>query len=84
MNNDLVWVASKVKQFLEKGPYVLDYCDCCYGKYPSLIYKKFIITVEDEDTITIGFQPMMLNDGEEERLIDKLKQIVTNVNMKEL
>lgn len=82
--NDLIWVTSKIKQFLEKSPYVLDYTDYCYGKYPSLIYKKFIITVEDENTITLGLQPMMMEENERDQLIEKLQMIIDNVNIREL
>lgn len=84
MNSDLVWVTSKIKQLLEQSPYVFDYTDYCYGQHPSLIYKKFIITVESEDSITLGIQPMMMEKEEQERLINKMRRLVDNVYIKEL
>ncbi len=84
MGEDLIWVTSKIKQFLERSPYVLDYSDYCYGEKPSLVYKKFIITVENENMITLGIQPTIMAEMEINELKDKLLQLIDNVEVKML
>lgn len=81
VEESLVRTLSKVQQFLETGPYLLDYLEYHEDEHPCLIYQKFVISATAEDEIQVLIQPTMkLNEAMD--FIDKLCMIVDNVNVR--
>lgn len=85
MEKDLTWVVIKIKQMLDKSPYVFDYSDYVSNENnPSIVYKDFIISIDKENEITLGIQPTMNSKNERNELVEKLEMLVDRVNVKHL
>lgn len=84
MSKDFTWVAIKLKQLLDTSPYVFEYSDYISDKRnPALVYKNFIILIDEEDTITLGVQPTF-DKKDKDELVGKLEMMVDKVNVKHL
>jgi len=87
MSKDLTWVATKIKQLLDKSPYVDDYLEYIPNDFRSsiiLIYRDFLISINKENEITLGVQPTMNDKYKRNDLIEKLEMMVDKVNVKHL
>lgn len=80
---DLVWVASKIRQFLQSSPYIFDFADYESFPRPIIAFREFIISVESENSITLGIQPGMSNVNVNE-LKEKLGYMVDEINLRYL
>lgn len=80
---NLHWVADKIKQHLDNGPFILEFGEYNYFDMPVFVYKSFVILINNENSITVGIQPTMDNERRE-LLINSLKMIVDEVIEREL
>lgn len=84
MDKDLTWVAIKLKQLLDKSPYIFDFSEyVSNSKNPTLVYKDFLISIDDEDKITLGVQPTLSRENRND-LVGKLEMMIDRVNVKHL
>ena len=85
MSKDLTWVAIKIKQLLDRSPYIFDFSDYISNeRNPAIIYKDFIVSIDDENEITLGIQPTMNDRNRRNELVEKLEMMVDKVNVKHL
>lgn len=83
VDESLIRTLSKVQQFIETGPYLLDYMEYHEDDQPCMVYKQFVISATAENEIQILIQPTM-KLKEATAFIHSLLMIVDNVNVKML
>lgn len=82
---NITWTAQKILEYLRneypKG--VTDFIEYSYIDNPTIIYKEFIIMVESENKVIIGYQPGM-KEMDRKQLKKNIKMLVDYVLERDL